>query len=152
MAQRFAVAARITATLLVATPLAAQRLTDPMELMRLQSVLQRALDHVAPSVVRIETFGGARRTLGPDAAPRDDIAEAERFRYTPRDLEALFDKIDPDELSRLWKEKNLEPKAEDEPFEPRDRRHHDRGQHDRPRHPGARCSGEQVGDPARPVQ
>ncbi len=113
--------ARLLAVLaLVATPLVAQKVADPMELVRLQPVLEQALDHIAPSVVRIETFGGARRVLGPDAAPADGVAPAQRFRYTPRDLQDLFDKIDPDELNRLWREKGLEPKEEGEPFEPRD--------------------------------
>ena len=59
----------------LALPLGAQRVQDPEQLMRLQPVLRTALERVAPSVVRIETFGGVRRVLGPDGSAVDSVGE-----------------------------------------------------------------------------
>ncbi len=53
---------RIALALVVAGPLCAQR-PDPEEFRYLQPVLYRAMAHAAPSVVTVETFGGARRVL-----------------------------------------------------------------------------------------
>lgn len=61
---------------LLTAPLAAQQ-ADPFELMRLQHVMHAAMDHIAPSVVRIETFGGTRRMLAGDG-PADGAARPQK--------------------------------------------------------------------------
>jgi S1-C subfamily serine protease len=52
--------------LLLVAAAQAQRPVDADEFQHLEPVLQRALAAAAPFVVTIETFGGARRTLGAD--------------------------------------------------------------------------------------
>ena len=47
---------------------------DPDTLLGVQAALQRATARVAPSVVRIETFGGVRRDPSAPASPITDGA------------------------------------------------------------------------------
>jgi S1-C subfamily serine protease len=53
---------------LLTVPLCAQS-SDPEEFFRLQTVLRAAISRVAPTVVTVETFGGARRVLAADPLP-----------------------------------------------------------------------------------
>ena len=52
----------VGATLLAVASIRAQS-DDPHELLRVQRVTRAAIQKVAPSIVRIETFGGTRRML-----------------------------------------------------------------------------------------
>jgi S1-C subfamily serine protease len=54
----------------------AQQRADLDEFVRLQPVLRAAVEHAAPWVVTIETFGGTRRVLGDDG-PVDSTAPAQ---------------------------------------------------------------------------
>ncbi|MBK8980509.1 MAG: trypsin-like peptidase domain-containing protein [Planctomycetes bacterium] len=115
----------VPAALLVCAGLPAQHpaLSDPLELLRLQPVLRSAMRAVAPSTVRVETFGGTRQILTEEGQPADAVSGPQRdapLRYTPKHLEELFGKIDPDELGQLWRDAGLEPKPAGEPFEARD--------------------------------
>lgn len=51
---------------LLAAPAVGQRALDPDEFVHLEPVLQRAIATAAPFVVTVETYGGTRRSLGPD--------------------------------------------------------------------------------------
>jgi S1-C subfamily serine protease len=56
----------VIAAMAIAGGASAQRGVDPEEFAHLEAVLQRAIGKAAPFVVTVETFGGARRSLGPD--------------------------------------------------------------------------------------
>lgn len=58
---------------LFAAPVAYAQHADPEEFIRLEPVLQRALDRAAPFTVTVETFGGTRRNMG-KAGPMDGVA------------------------------------------------------------------------------
>ncbi len=73
-----------------ATDAGAQRGVDPDEFVRLEPVLQAALQQAAPFVVTVETFGGTRRVLGND----EDIDGSPP---PPRPLPDLKPKPRPDE-------------------------------------------------------
>lgn len=70
--------------LATAAPLCAQQAgVDPDEFLRLEAVLQSALDKAAPYVVTVETFGGTRRTLGKDG-PMDGPAPPKPRQMPPK--------------------------------------------------------------------
>lgn len=110
------------AALACASPLFAQ---DPAhaadELLDLESVVITLADRFAPSLVRIETFGGARRVLTDDSG-LDRIGNLEPSKLEKEVLEALFGKIDPFELAEIWTQLGLPPKSDGKPFEAEDLR------------------------------
>ena len=102
----------------LAAPAAPQQ-ASTADLMQVQEVLQAAADRVAASVVRIETYGGVRRTLGADEGS-DAVGRAGSSRMKEDLLAQLFDRADPVEIGELWRQKGLAPK--DTPFEAEDLR------------------------------
>ena len=74
MAGKASITATALAAVLLGAPLVAQR-PPPDEFLHLESVLRAAMEHVAPSLVTVETFGGTRKVLagggpgGPSDAP-----------------------------------------------------------------------------------
>jgi serine protease Do len=70
------VSRRGVTVLLLALPLAAQQ--DPQALSALEPVIAAAVARVEGSVVTIETFGGARRRIGPDPAQDPQPQPTER--------------------------------------------------------------------------
>ncbi len=91
------------------------------ELLALEPLLAATADRLAPSLVRIETFGGTRRVLADDGAG-DRISTAETSKLDKGVLDALFAKVDPFELAELWQQLGLPPKAEGKAFEAEDLR------------------------------
>lgn len=65
-------------------PLFAQRGIDADEFLRLEPVLQAALQHAAPFVVTVETFGGTRGKAGEDLPIDGPEAPKPRPRPTPK--------------------------------------------------------------------
>lgn len=120
--------APIAAVLLLGAALPAQQPADPAALAALQEVVQAAMRRVAPSVVRVETFGGTRRVLTADLAHTDGFsqpgrpAEPEALRYSDEDLRKLLEKIQPEELEEAFRRKGLPGKPDDEPLTPEDLR------------------------------
>lgn len=96
-----------------------QRLQDPQALLQLQRALRAAMQRVAPSIVRVETFGGVRRELGADEAA-DVVGAVGPSKLDAELLKQLFERIDPVELGEIWRQKGLQPK--DTPFEAEDLR------------------------------
>lgn len=65
-------------------PLCAQRGVDPEEFLRLEPVLQAALQHAAPFVVTVETFGGTRRAVDQEGPMDGPEPPKPRQRPTPK--------------------------------------------------------------------
>ncbi|MCC6782144.1 MAG: trypsin-like peptidase domain-containing protein [Planctomycetes bacterium] len=90
-------------------------------LLDLEAVVAMLADRLAPSLVRIETFGGTRRVLADDGGG-DRIGSVEPSKLDKEVLAALFAKLDPFELAELWTGLGLPPKPEGTAFEAEDLR------------------------------
>lgn len=72
------------AACLLGPSLAVAQTRDPHELMALQNVLAAAKAKIAPSIVRIETFGGTRRMLAGDGAADSAAPKRPRPQKPPK--------------------------------------------------------------------
>ncbi len=105
----------VTVFLTLITSLVAQQ-QDPDELLRLQRVLATASARISPSVVTVETFGGARRVLTADGGANDGIDKpSQQLRLSRKALRELFEDLDDADLDRLFPDRSPEQRGELKP-------------------------------------